>query len=62
MGGGAQAAAPRSLTNARGEGLVERGLGEGEGDQHSAWRVQLQVQQEPGLLSAALGPRDALRD
>lgn len=37
------------MTNARREGLVKRGLGEGERDPHSAWRVPRKVQREPGL-------------
>lgn len=59
MGGGAQAAAPRSLTNARREGLVKRGWREGGGDPHSAWGVPQQVPREPGLPAVALGPWDA---
>lgn len=59
MGGGAQAAAPRSLTNARREGLVKRGWREGGGDPHSAWGVPQQVPRETGLPAVALGPWDA---
>lgn len=40
------------MTNARGEGLVERGGRRGKGI-HAAWRVPQQVPREPGLLAAA---------
>ena len=44
------------MTNARGEGLEECKLGEGDGDPHIARRVPQQNRREPDLPAAALGP------